>query len=871
MDPFSLAVGITGLIGLIAKTLTLTKEYFDGARNASKAAAALAKELDILYSNLSRLDEFLRSENAKGQSFRETSVLVSSTSACQATIRTLYNKLTAVGESRITRALWPLNEKEHQQSMQELRAFSQWIQFALTVDGCALLAKTSEDVMEILGKQLESFQILKELDLHSSSMKRSIEEQNRELRNHREVQERENILNWISTFEYEQKHHAIRMPRVEGTGEWLLDRNEFRQWRDDKDSPKVLWCHGIQGSGKSVLTSLVIDRLRDDFTNPNTAIAFLYFDYRNQDHQSPDNMLASLLKQVVATGSAIPKAVSEIHEKLGDQQKRPQLQDLEKMLSITCQDFDRVFFVVDALDECDEGRYRRTFMQVLTSLQTAPNISLFVTSRPYLQDIKRTFDSAPQIRIEASESDLRRYLSREIEIGGLTDIIDESFKIEIIERITSGAQKMFLLPALQIQTIMSEPTAGEMEEALDIMPRTLHDAFKETLARIQRQPGGRNRLGMNTLMWLSHAKSPLMVNELSDALAIRSGQPALNPKNRPSQKMMVECCLGLVTTDEESGRIRLVHYAVQEYFRDQQKEIFPSGESEIAEMCLTYLFFDSFAEGCCDREEDILDRLEEYPFLGYAATHWGKHVQSSQDESVAQLALNLLRSKLRRSFHIQVHQFLRGLRKKYWEPDEVKSVTELHVVALFGLHDAARKIVDSKEVDIDAKTYIGTTALMRAASYGHSELVRMLLAEGADPTKANWYGTSLHCAAEAGQCKAIKELLKTGMDIDMKDDFGRTALHCAAQEGHISAVHVLLEYGADPFARDEEGMAPIHYAAEGGYEEIVSWLLDYGADPFARDEEGMTPIHYAAEGGYEEIMSWLLESEADVTRERGRG
>ena len=186
----------------------------------------------------------------------------------------------------------------------------------------------------------------------------------------------------------------------------------------------------------------MIDQLRDDFTNQNAAIAFLYFDYRDQDYQSPDNIVASLLKQVAATTSKLPKAVSELHEKLGDQQKRPQLQDLEKMLLLTCQDFDRVFFVIDALDECDEGRHRRTVMQFLTSLQRTPNIKLFVTSRSYPQDIKHTFDSAPQIIIEANDSDLRRYLSREIENGGIADIISESFKVEIIERIASGAQKM---------------------------------------------------------------------------------------------------------------------------------------------------------------------------------------------------------------------------------------------------------------------------------------------------------------------------------------------------------------------------------------------------------------------------------------------
>lgn len=188
--------------------------------------------------------------------------------------------------------------------------------------------------------------------------------------------------------------------------------------------------------------SLVIDRLRDDCTSQNTAIAFLYFDHRDQDYQSPDNTVASLLKQVAATRSAIPKAVSDIYKKLGEQQKRPQLQDLEKVLLITCQEFDRVFFVIDALDECDKGRHRSTFMRFLTSLQKPPNVKLFVTSRSYPEDIKRAFESAPQITVEASDSDLRRYLSREIENGGIADIIDETFKGEIIERIADGAQRM---------------------------------------------------------------------------------------------------------------------------------------------------------------------------------------------------------------------------------------------------------------------------------------------------------------------------------------------------------------------------------------------------------------------------------------------
>ena len=135
MDPFSLAVGISGLVALTAQTLKLTSTYLDGVRTSSKAAAALATELQTLQSTLARLEEFLRSENAKGQTFSETSVLVSSTGACQTRLKVLLAKLNAVGSSRLSRALWPLSEKEHRQAVGELRLFSQWIQFALTIDG----------------------------------------------------------------------------------------------------------------------------------------------------------------------------------------------------------------------------------------------------------------------------------------------------------------------------------------------------------------------------------------------------------------------------------------------------------------------------------------------------------------------------------------------------------------------------------------------------------------------------------------------------------------------------------------------------------------------------------------------------------------
>lgn len=60
--------------------------------------------------------------------------------------------------------------------------------------------------------------------------------------NDRKDRRREKVLDWISTLEYESKHNAIRLPRVAGTGEWLLDTENFMAWRMGEEWPSVLWC-----------------------------------------------------------------------------------------------------------------------------------------------------------------------------------------------------------------------------------------------------------------------------------------------------------------------------------------------------------------------------------------------------------------------------------------------------------------------------------------------------------------------------------------------------------------------------------------------------------------------------------------------------
>lgn len=256
MDPFSISVGVAGLVGLAATTLSVANDYLSGVKHAKEPIITLVTELEVLQLNLTSLDTFLRSSpvRARSMAFKPTSVLRSCTVACEDKLKSLSQKLGKVNDSKTSRLLWPLSEKEHQKTVQELRAFSQWIQFALTIDGCSLLSRTSDDVLKIMGQQLKWFESIHSLEDQTAQLQIAVAKQTQILEDDASAKRRHEILHWLSKLDHEQKHHAVRSQRVQDTGKWLLKRIEYSVWRDGAYGSNVLWCHGIQGSGKTILT-----------------------------------------------------------------------------------------------------------------------------------------------------------------------------------------------------------------------------------------------------------------------------------------------------------------------------------------------------------------------------------------------------------------------------------------------------------------------------------------------------------------------------------------------------------------------------------------------------------------------------------------
>ena len=174
----------------------------------------------------------------------------------------------------------------------------------------------------------------------------------------------------------------------------------------------------------------------------NVAVAHLYFNYRDQDDQTTEKSIASLLKQLAVADHGTLKPILELYRKLKSQDRRPQLQDLEQIFRLACQNVSRVFVVVDALDECSV-KYRKRFLQSLSTLQSSRSMSVLLTSRSYDDYVNELFGSCPRIKIQARDSDLRNYISNEIEEHYGQDIIDQ-LRETIVERVVQSAHNMYV-------------------------------------------------------------------------------------------------------------------------------------------------------------------------------------------------------------------------------------------------------------------------------------------------------------------------------------------------------------------------------------------------------------------------------------------
>ncbi|XP_060711304.1 KN motif and ankyrin repeat domain-containing protein 2-like [Hemiscyllium ocellatum] len=160
--------------------------------------------------------------------------------------------------------------------------------------------------------------------------------------------------------------------------------------------------------------------------------------------------------------------------------------------------------------------------------------------------------------------------------------------------------------------------------------------------------------------------------------------------------------------------------------------------------------------------------------------------------------------------------------------------TALHYTVSHSNFPIVRLLLDTGACSLDKQNKAGYTAIMLASlaalqSEHDMQTVTQLFRLGNVNAKASQAGqTALMLAVSHGRVEMVKALLACGADVSIQDDDGSTALMCACEHGHAEIVRLLLEMpGCNVTLADNDGSTALSIAAETGQKEISALLYNH--------------------------------------------
>ncbi|KAF7378361.1 Ankyrin repeat protein [Mycena sanguinolenta] len=204
------------------------------------------------------------------------------------------------------------------------------------------------------------------------------------------------LRDWLKPADVSQNQKAAEDRHHIGTGEWFEETEEFKQWKST--SPLLLWLHGISGCGKTVLSSTIIKRLREN----QDIMTYFYFDTTNDQKQKLGDCLRTLISRLVDSSSQAASILESFWKAHSNGAEAPSNQTLLKIFIGILSGFATpVYVVCDALDESSEvGPVLNAISKIVDA--KISNIHVFLTSRTEVTHGRELFCLATTICLKGT-------------------------------------------------------------------------------------------------------------------------------------------------------------------------------------------------------------------------------------------------------------------------------------------------------------------------------------------------------------------------------------------------------------------------------------------------------------------------------------
>ena len=179
------------------------------------------------------------------------------------------------------------------------------------------------------------------------------------------------FLNACSVYNHENNW---KQARKHGNTNWICHEEEYKQWKQETKS-STLWCTGILGSGKTVLSANVVEDLK---ITTSAVVAYFFCKHDDVESLQTRTIFGSIARQIFdCTKPDIADAVEEIRSGVIDTDQV--LHYIQTLLPSNSHEY---FFIIDGLDECEETEIR-IVLQCLKQLVTSTQVfRVYCSSRP---------------------------------------------------------------------------------------------------------------------------------------------------------------------------------------------------------------------------------------------------------------------------------------------------------------------------------------------------------------------------------------------------------------------------------------------------------------------------------------------------------
>jgi Cdc6-like AAA superfamily ATPase len=245
------------------------------------------------------------------------------------------------------------------------------------------------------------------------------------------------FLNWLSMEDFQVRHWDLFSQCQKRTGNWFLESAKFVAWLEG--TTRTLLCSGIPGGGKTFMSAIVLNHLRESCAN--AGIAVLYCSYSMREQQTKSNLLAALHRQLVT----YEHTVSEHAQHLLGQCERADIQPtfgrLSSLLQHVVGSYAQVYIVINALNKCASAEWQPVMAELQCLQALHPTVRLMVTFRPQVV-FESDFVDSDELEIRASSWDLQQFIEGRMSLLSKQVMKTPSLRDDVLRSIIHAADGM---------------------------------------------------------------------------------------------------------------------------------------------------------------------------------------------------------------------------------------------------------------------------------------------------------------------------------------------------------------------------------------------------------------------------------------------